>query len=226
MWDFLNNIAYSDKSLILILAAFLWGIASIVLSPCHLTSIPLAVTLLSKQNIGTKPVILTTVFALAVLISIVILGFVTGLLGMMLGNLGITGEVILILCLIYFGLASFDVLPIPGASGVSKTKKGIPGAFITGLIFGTALGPCTFAFIAPILGIIISSFAEKPVFSVSVVLSFSIGHSILIVLTGYFWDKFKFSGSSGKIGSYVRKIAGSILIIYALYKAIGLFLNV
>ncbi len=218
MWDFLNNVIYSEKSIILIFASFLWGVASIVLSPCHLTSIPLAVTLLSRENTKTRPVILTTVFAFAVLISIIVLGIVTGLLGMMLGNLGIWGDILLITCLLYFGLACYDVLPMIGGSGLKGVKKGIAGAFITGFIFGFALGPCTFAFIAPVLGIIISSFAQRPAFSVSVILSFSLGHSILIILMGYFWDKFSFSGNHGKVGSILKKLSGIILIIYALYK--------
>ena len=39
--------------------------------------------------------------------------------------------------------------------GLKQTKaKGLLAALILGLLFGIALGPCTFAYMAPVLGIV------------------------------------------------------------------------
>ncbi len=44
-------------------------------------------------------------------------------------------------------------------------KKGLLSGFLLGFLFGLALGPCTFAFMAPILGIAFSSAANNFIFS-------------------------------------------------------------
>ena len=54
-------------------AAFVWGILSIILSPCHLASIPLIVGFVDKQGrISTRRALLiSTLFAVGILLSIV-----------------------------------------------------------------------------------------------------------------------------------------------------------
>ncbi|MDI6840047.1 MAG: hypothetical protein QMD71_04205 [bacterium] len=62
--------------------AFIWGIISILMSPCHLASIPLIVGFIDGQGrISTKRAFLiATLFALGILITIAIIGLITGLI--------------------------------------------------------------------------------------------------------------------------------------------------
>ena len=39
------------------------------------------------------------------------------------------------------------------AGQVGMKRKGLLAAFMLGLVFGIALGPCTFAYMAPMLGV-------------------------------------------------------------------------
>ena len=59
-------------------AAFLWGILSILLSPCHLSSIPLVVAYMGER--GTRPgkraFLISLVFAAGILVTIGIVGIV------------------------------------------------------------------------------------------------------------------------------------------------------
>ena len=53
------------------------------------------------------------------------------------------------------GLYLLGVIPMPwsGPGQVNMKRKGLLAAFILGLVFGIALGPCTFAYMAPMLGV-------------------------------------------------------------------------
>jgi cytochrome c-type biogenesis protein len=59
--------------------AFLWGIFSILLSPCHLSSIPLVVGMLAQES-GYKTrraFTLSLLFALGIMVSIAVIGLIT-----------------------------------------------------------------------------------------------------------------------------------------------------
>ncbi|MFH1214471.1 MAG: cytochrome c biogenesis protein CcdA, partial [Candidatus Neomarinimicrobiota bacterium] len=73
-----------------LMAAFIWGILSILLSPCHLTSIPLIIGFINGQGKVTtrRAFQLSLLFAVGILITIGLIGVITGLLGRMLGDIG------------------------------------------------------------------------------------------------------------------------------------------
>ena len=61
------------------------------------------------------------------------------------------------------GLHLLGVIPMPwsGPGQVSMKRKGLLAAFILGLVFGIALGPCTFAYMAPMLGVTFKLAADQ-----------------------------------------------------------------
>ncbi len=61
---------------------------------------------------------------------------------------------------------------------------GLLAAFVLGLIFGVALGPCTFAFMAPILGVVFKVAATNWAYAVVLLLLYGIGHCAVIVAAG------------------------------------------
>jgi cytochrome c-type biogenesis protein len=77
------------------ISAFGWGILSILLSPCHLSSIPLIVGFLSSQgNITLKRTfLLSFIFAFGILYYIAIIGIITAssrqIMGAIFGDFGI-----------------------------------------------------------------------------------------------------------------------------------------
>ena len=67
--------------------------------------------------------------------------------------------------------------------GIAR-KRLVDYQFLLGLIFGVALGPCTFAFMAPILGVVFKVSATSLAYGVVLLLVYGIGHCSLIVLAG------------------------------------------
>lgn len=136
-------------------AAFGWGVLSIWLSPCHLAGIPLIVAYLasdSKDRVRRTKIVLA--FAVGALIGLIPLAAVTLLLGRLAGDVGGWGVYLVAAACIASGLYLFDVLPLPDWSGELPTpqRRGPGIAFLLGAAFGFALGPCAFAWIAPVLG--------------------------------------------------------------------------
>jgi cytochrome c-type biogenesis protein len=71
-------------------AAFAWGILSILLSPCHLASIPLIVGFIDHQGrISTRRAFgISLLFAMGILITIGVIGGITAAAGRMMGDVG------------------------------------------------------------------------------------------------------------------------------------------
>jgi cytochrome c-type biogenesis protein len=169
-------------------AAFIWGILSIVLSPCHLSSIPLIVGFIDQQG-ETSPrraCFISTLFAAGILTTIAVIGLATAAAGRMMGDVGRYGNYIVAGVLFLAGLVLLDVIPMPfgGPGQVGLKRKGLVAAFILGLVFGVALGPCTFAYMAPMLGIAFKLSAGSMAYGVLLLAAYGIGHCSVIVLAG------------------------------------------
>ena len=182
--------AMTGAPVIALAAAFAWGVLSIVLSPCHLASIPLIVGFLQGGQ-GThvshrRAIALSTLFAVGILGSIALIGAATAAAGRMLGDLGAGGNYAVAAVFFIFGLHLLDLLPLPDSwrPAPSQPRRGPFGALLFGLIFGVALGPCTFGFMAPVLGVTFSAASTAPVFAFSVLGLFALGHCAVIASAG------------------------------------------
>ena len=180
--------AVEGAPLIALAAAVVWGILSIVLSPCHLASIPLIVGFISEQSqVTTKRAFWTsTLFAVGILITIAAIGAITAAAGRMLGDVGRYGNYFVALIFFVVGLHLLGVIPLPftGAGPVGMKRKGYLAALILGLIFGIALGPCTFAYMAPMLGVTFKLAKTAPIYGASLLLAYGVGHCAVIVTAG------------------------------------------
>lgn len=182
------NGALAGPAWLALAAAFVWGVLSIVLSPCHLASIPLIVAFINGQGrISTaRAVGLSSLFAGGILVTIAALGVVTALAGRLAGDLGPWAYYAVAAVFLLVGLHLLDVLPAlwsaPSAAYVKR--RGLLAALLLGLIFGVALGPCTFAFMAPLLGIAFKAGAEAPVYAALLLIFYGVGHCLVIVAAG------------------------------------------
>ena len=171
-----------------IVAALLWGVLSILLSPCHLASIPLIVGFIDEQGrISTKRAFLISMlFAVGILITIAAVGAVTAVAGRMMGDVGKWGNYVVAIIFLIVGLHLLDVIPMPwsGPGQVGMKRKGMLAALILGLVFGIALGPCTFAYMAPMLGVTFSVASTNMLYGASLLAAYGVGHCSVIVLAG------------------------------------------
>lgn len=173
---------------IAIAAAFVWGVLSIILSPCHLASIPLIVGFIDKQGrVSTKRAFfISLLFAAGILITIAAIGVITAAAGRMIGDVGAYGNYLVALIFFLVGLHLLDVIPMPwsGPGQVGMKRKGVLAAFILGLVFGIALGPCTFAYMAPMLGITFKVAATSVLYGTLLLALYGLGHCSVIVIAG------------------------------------------
>lgn len=206
--------------------AFLWGLLSILLSPCHLTSIPLIVGFISQQDKETKSVkrafLTSLAFALGILITIALIGLITALMGRMMGDIGKWGNYIVAGVFFIVGIYLLDIIPLqlPGVKQVKFKRKGILPAFVLGLVFGIALGPCTFAFMAPVLAVTLFSSTSNLFFSILLLAVYGLGHCLVIVLAGTFTEilqKYLNWNQKSKGTTIVKKICGVLIILGGIY---------
>ncbi|MBI4659079.1 MAG: cytochrome C biogenesis protein [Verrucomicrobia bacterium] len=184
--------AVEGAPLIALAAAFVWGILSIVLSPCHLASIPLIVGFISEQGQVTarRAFWTSSLFAVGILLTIAAVGVITAAAGRMMGDVGRWGNYFVAAIFFLVGLYLVGVIPTPGSGpGPPRVKrKGYLAAFFLGLIFGVALGPCTFAYMAPMLAVTFNLSNTHPIHGASLLLAYGAGHCSVIVLAGTFTE--------------------------------------
>jgi cytochrome c-type biogenesis protein len=180
--------AVEQTPLVAILASFAWGILSILLSPCHLSSIPLIVGFIDEQGrISTRRAFtISVLFAVGILITIAAIGAITAAAGRMMGDVGRYGNYFVAAIFFLVGLHLLGVIPMPwsGPGQVGMKRKGLLAALILGLIFGIALGPCTFAYMAPMLGVTFKLAATSMVYGAVLLMIYGLGHCSVIVVAG------------------------------------------
>lgn len=177
---------------IALMAAMVWGVLSIILSPCHLASLPLIVAFISGQGrVSTARASgIATLFAVGILVTIAAIGAITAAAGRMMGDIGAWGNYFVAGIFFVVGLHLLGVIPMPwsGPGQVSLKRKGLLPALILGLIFGIALGPCTFAYMAPMLGVTFRLGETRPLYGASLLLAYGLGHCSVIILAGTFTE--------------------------------------
>lgn len=216
--------AITGHPLVGLVAALVWGILSILLSPCHLASIPLIVGFVSQQGELTtrKAFRISLSFALGILVTIGLIGVVTSLLGRMLGDIGSWSNWLVAGIFVLVGLYLLGVIrwTPPGASGAKVRGTGVWAGFLLGLLFGLALGPCTFAYMAPILAIVLAKSSSSLIYGVPLLLMYGIGHCTVIVLAGTFTrvvERYLHWNENSRVLGRVKKTCGLLLIVAAGY---------
>jgi len=212
------------------LGCFLWGIVSVLFSPCHLASIPLIVAYVGGQQQLVKPrqaAHYSVAFTLGLFITIALIGIICALLGRMLGDVGNYWQILVGLVLIWVALGMFGVekCSMSGSLLYRLNLRGIAGAFGLGLAYGVLSGSCTFGFIAPILAII--TVQQKIATGILFIVLFGIGHCIPIVIAGSsvaavkkVLENSQWQGAA----NWFQKGAGVVICILALYFIVNPFL--
>jgi cytochrome c-type biogenesis protein len=216
--------AVEGTPLIAISAAVAWGILSIVLSPCHLASIPLIVGFIDNQGrVSTsRAFAISSLFSLGILATIGVIGAITAAAGRMMGDLGSYANYFVAIIFFAVGLHLLGVIPLPlsGPGQVGMKRKGLLAALILGLVFGIALGPCTFAYMAPMLGVTFKLAATSMIYGIVLLLAYGVGHCGVIVAAGTStkvvqrflnWNE----QSSGT--AILRKVCGVLVLVGGLY---------
>jgi len=205
-------------------AAFVWGILSILLSPCHLASIPLIVGFIDEQGrISTRRAfVISTLFAVGILITIGAIGAITAAAGRMMGDVGRYGNYFVAAIFFVVGLHLLGVIPMPwsGPGQVGMKRKGMLAAFILGLVFGIAIGPCTFAYMAPMLGVTFKLAATNIGYGILLLATYGVGHCSVIVVAGTSTElvqRYLNWNEQSKGAVILKKVCGVLVLLAGVY---------
>jgi len=209
---------------IALMASFFWGVLSILLSPCHLASIPLIIGFIGDQREITtrRAFVLSLLFSVGILVTIVVIGVLTAWAGRIAGDLGPGGNYVVALVFFAVGLHLLDVIQLPfgGPGQVGWERKGKMAAFVLGLLFGVALGPCTFAYMAPVLAITFKVSASNWLYGALLLCMYGVGHCAVIVASGtsYEWiEHYLRWGRRSNIATHVKHVCGGLVLLAGLW---------
>ena len=174
------------------LGAFLWGAASVLLSPCGISTVPLVVGYVANSDSPThwRAFKISCAFCLGIIMNLLLIGFITSSIGMLLGGYErfltlITAGVFIVMGLHLLGFIHVKFFAL-GSGGKGTESQDLKGAIVLGIVSGLAVGPCNIAYVSPVLSLAMSE-ASAGLFSrVMLVVSYALGYSVVLVCAGTF----------------------------------------
>jgi len=164
---------------------------------------------------------ISSLFAVGILITIGLVGLVTASAGRMMGDIGPYGNYIVAAVFFVVGLYLLDVIPMPWSGpNIGMKRKGLLAAFILGLVFGIAIGPCTFAYMAPMLAVTFRLAATSLAYGVLLLLTYGVGHCSVIVLAGTsteLVERYLNWNEESKGVSVLKKVCGVLVLLGGVY---------
>jgi cytochrome c-type biogenesis protein len=167
-------------------------------------------------------------FALGILVTIAAIGLITALLGRLLGDVGMIGNILVAAIFFFIGLYLMDLVPLPwnGLQLSTQRYSGLLAALVLGLLFGIGLGPCTFAFMDPVLGVVFQTATTNVGASITLLAAFALGHCAVIVTAGVLANRIgeylNWSQKTG-IAVWIKRACGLLVVLGGVYMVWKLF---
>ena len=222
LYEFLYGVFHGDGAAAYA-ALYAWGILGMVLSPCSIATIPLVVGYVSESDTPTfwSAFRVSVVFSLGVFVNLAFLGGLLSSAGVFLGGIDRYTNYIVAAVFVLFGLHLMGVVNMPwfkGGSGPTTKHTGLKGALVLGTLSGLALGPCSFAYSAPVIFLAMSTAATDFVRALLLVAAYGAGHSTVIIAAGSATDAFsRLFSWGGKTSDWLGRVSGLLLLAAAAY---------
>jgi len=193
------------------------------LTPCSLSSLPLVVAYVggTGRKDPAAAFRFSLVFASGMAITFTALGAAASLLGrlMSFGTASwwyiLLGALMILMALQTWGIITI----IPASYAQSKnTKRGYAGAFMTGALGGLFSSPCATPVLIALLALVARS--GRPAWGISLLLLYSLGHSVLIIAAGTFLGlagKLAKNAGYGIFSKAVNIVLGSAILLAGFY---------
>ncbi|WP_291570044.1 cytochrome c biogenesis CcdA family protein [Clostridium sp. UBA4548] len=211
----------SGNIFIALIASFVAGIVS-SFSPCLLSTVPLVIGYVEANGKKNKNLALkySLVFSLGLIFTFVALGVASAVLGKFFAGGGKLWYLALGVIMMFVGLKTIGVLGSKESNSckVPRTSKGVVGAFFLGILGGVLSSPCATPILAAILAFVASS--GNIVLGILMLLLYSVGHCILIVIAGTsvgFIETLQSSPRYFKVGNILKICFGILVIFIGLY---------
>jgi cytochrome c-type biogenesis protein len=197
------------------------------LGPCSLSLLPITIAYLAGFKNNQSPLQKTISFCSGIVISLVVLGSLSGFLGRIYGQLPGFFSIFISFLAIIMGLNLLGILKFSFPSGPDPEiwKHRVPSAFApvsAGLAFGLASSPCT----TPVLAVLLAWVATQgnPLIGTIFLGSFAIGQIAPLFVAGTFAASIPKLLSLRPIGKWVPPISGVILLTVGLVSLLSIWI--
>src|SRR4030043_1154015 len=187
-------------------------------TPCSLSTIPLVVAYVggTADSDAKKSLRLSLVFALGMTITFTVLGVVASLAGKLIGRAASWWYIILGVLMVLMALQTWEVFNfIPSTFLISKNKKrGYFGALIAGILGGIFSSPCATPVLIALLALVAAQ--GKLLWGILLLLLYSAGHSILVIIAGTsmgFVKKLTSNEKYGRASKIIKIVLGSLILL-------------
>lgn len=217
------NQVISDNTILAVILSFFAGVVA-SFSPCTLSSIPLLIGYVQGNGVkdDKKALRYSIIFSIGIALTFTSIGVITAIIGKAFLGAGKFWYIILALIMIVSGLQVMNIINIFGdkkdACKIPKKREGFLEVFFLGIVSGVLASPCATPIMAAIIAFIAAS-GNLPL-GVIMLLMYSMGHSILIILAGTsfgFVEKIAYSEKGQKVGNILKNILGVIIILVGFY---------
>lgn len=221
--NFILQIQMGNSALILLPVAFLGGILASI-SPCTLGILPIIIAYMGgynkEKNLFLNFIQLTS-FVLGLSVILTFIGIICALTGKVFAAFG--GEYFVVFMgslILLFGLNLLGVVEIPTPKFIKQMPKAdnksiLIYPFILGVFFALAATPCSTPILASIMSF--ATLTKNLIFAGLLLLSFSLGQGIIIILAGVFTSFVKNMRGFNKYSEILIKFCGILLILSAIY---------
>ena len=216
----------SNPTPITILIVFTGGLLT-SLGPCSLSLLPITVAYLAGFKNNQSPLQKTVSFCSGIVISLVVLGSLSGFLGKIYGQLPGFFSIFISFLAIVMGLNLLGIFKFslpPGPDPEIWTNQ-VPPAFApvsAGFAFGLASSPCT----TPVLAVLLAWVAKQanPLSGTIFLGSFAIGQIVPLFVAGTFAATIPKLLSLRPIGKWVPPISGMMLLTIGILSLLSIWI--
>lgn len=191
-------------------------------TPCSLSSVPLVIGYVGGYagNDVKKAFRYSLVFCLGMAVTFTALGTIASLMGRLVQGTGSWWYILLGVLMVLMALQTFEIIQIiPQSAAMNRNnRKGYLGAVVAGLLGGLFASPCA----TPVLIVLLAMVAKQgnPALGIILLLLYSIGHSVVVMIAGTSVGFVKRLSTSEKFGRYNRIfkiVMGIIILLLAFY---------
>lgn len=191
-------------------------------TPCSLSSIPLVVGYVGGvgQRDTKRSFLLSLTFAGGAAVTFTTLGVAASIAGRLMGTSANWWYILLGVLMVLMALQIWEVFEIVPSSYLlaKNTKRGFLGAFIAGVLGGIFSSPCS----TPVLIALLAIVAGKGsiLWGAVLLLLYSIGHGILVVVAGTsvgFVQRLSANEKYGKVSTLLKITMGTFILLIGLY---------
>lgn len=192
------------------------------ITPCSLSSVPLVINYVGgyAKNDVKKALRYSLVFCLGMTITFAVLGITASLIGRIFLGAGTWWYIILGIIMVLMAMQMWEIINIiPQSGAITKnTKRGYLGALLTGLLGGLFSSHCAL----PVLVVLLAMVAKTGsiLYGALLLLIYSLGHSVLLVVAGTsigFVKKVSDSKKYARFNQIFKIILGALILAIGLY---------